>query len=360
MGLFRKKIGPVFMKESSDAELFIEKMEDLKFNSSGSLKDDIDKQIRLAKYGLIGERNVAYELKNSDLDMYIIHDLYLEYGDMNAQIDYLVVTRKHIYVIECKNLFGNIEIDNSGNFIRSYELLGKYVKEGIYSPITQNQRHMRILKEIRKTSKQNIFSKFLFERNFDNNYKSIIVLANPKTYLNSKYAKKEVKEQVIRADQLISYIKKTDNADTSIEMDENTMYDLAQFYLNSNQPTKSNYVQKYDVVLTEATQEKTNCSLSAPASEEINSSTTSICCDTSTSNEALIKELKSYRLAQSRSENIKPYFIFNDNQMQDLIQKNPSNKNELLEVSGFGNKKVDKYGEVILEILRKYPKNSKS
>jgi hypothetical protein len=28
-------------------------------------------------------------------------------------------------VIECKNLIGNIEIDNGGNFIRTYELFGK-------------------------------------------------------------------------------------------------------------------------------------------------------------------------------------------------------------------------------------------
>ena len=352
MGLFKRKIGPIFLKESSDAELFIEKMEELKTRSSGSLKDDIDKQIRLAKYGLIGERNVAYELKNSTLDMYIIHDLYLEYEDMCAQIDYLIVTRKHIYVIECKNLFGNIEIDNGGNFIRSYKLMGKYVKEGIYSPITQNQRHMQILKEIRKASKQNVLSKFLFERSFDDNYKSIIVLANPKTYLNSKYAKKEIKEQVIRADQLISYIKKTDDTDTSSEMNENTMLDLAQFYLANNQPIKSDYAQKYDVALKEATQEEVENNSLNSNSKIVISSTNTISLDVS--NEALIKALKAYRLSQSRSENIKPYFIFNDNQMQDLIQKAPANKIELMNVSGFGSKKVDKYGDAILEILKKY------
>ena len=37
-----------------------------------------------------------------------------------------------------------------------------------------------------------------------------MVLANPKTVLNVKYAKKEVKEKVIRADQLVEIIRKTD------------------------------------------------------------------------------------------------------------------------------------------------------
>lgn len=37
-------------------------------------------------------------------------------------------------------------------------------------------------------------------------YQGIVVLANPKTVLNDKYAKKEVKEQVIRVDRLVEHI----------------------------------------------------------------------------------------------------------------------------------------------------------
>ena len=352
MGLFTKKIGPVFLKESSDAESFIEKMELLKARSSGDLKENIDKQIKLAKYGLIGEQNVAYELKNSGTDMYIIHDIHLEYGDMNAQIDYLVITRKHIYVIECKNLFGNIEIDNGGNFIRSYEFMGKRVKEGIYSPITQNQRHMRVLKELRKSSKQNFFSKFLFEKSFDNTYKSIIVLANPKTCLNAKYAKKEVKEQVFRADQLISYINQLDDSDNSAEIDANSMLALAQFYLDNNHPVKSDYSKKYEDALKDAEQEQPPKEQSSAAPQPVLSSPQqSVQKD---DKEALIKALKAFRLQQSRKENIKPYYIFNDNQMNDLSQKSPTDKDALLNVSGFGPVKTEKYGDAILEILKKH------
>lgn len=65
----------------------------------------------------------------------------------------------------------------------------KVSKEGIYSPITQNQRHMELIKAIRAQSKGNILTKVLFEKNFYNNYHSIVVLANPKTVLNDKYAK---------------------------------------------------------------------------------------------------------------------------------------------------------------------------
>lgn len=90
MGLFQKKVGPVFLKEDSDAELFIEKMTQLSRRANGALKQEIETQIKLAHYGVIGEKNIAYELKNSDLDMYILHDLYFEHGDLKAQIDYLI------------------------------------------------------------------------------------------------------------------------------------------------------------------------------------------------------------------------------------------------------------------------------
>ena len=93
----------------------------------GKIKEEIDKQIKLATYGLAGERNIAFELKNSDIDMYILHDVYFEYEDLSAQIDYMIFTRKRVYIIECKNLIGDIEIDDGGNFIRSYELFGKKI-----------------------------------------------------------------------------------------------------------------------------------------------------------------------------------------------------------------------------------------
>ena len=159
MGLFQKKIGSVFLKELSDASEFIAKMTELAKDASPEIKDEIDKQIKLASYGEMGEKNIAFELKNSGMDMYILHDIYLEHGDLSAQIDYLVVTRKRTYIIECKNLIGDIEIDSSGRFTRTYEYRKKKIKEGIYSPITQNERHLRVLKGIREESKSNIIMK---------------------------------------------------------------------------------------------------------------------------------------------------------------------------------------------------------
>ena len=81
---------------------------------------------------------------------------------------------------------------------RTMEFGGRKKKEGIYSPITQNQRHLELMKKIKIDNKNNILIKFMAGRYFEDFNKS--VLANPKTVLNAKYAKKEVKDKVIRAD----------------------------------------------------------------------------------------------------------------------------------------------------------------
>ena len=249
MGLFQKKIGSVFLKENSEVSEFISKMNSLSEEASPTIKEEIDKQIKLASYGEAGEKNIAFELKNSGLDMYILHDIYLEQDDLSAQIDYLIVCRKKIYVLECKNLVGDIEVDSNGQFIRKYEINGKKYKESIYSPITQNERHLNVLKEVRKASKSNFLTKQLFLNNFEKNYQSVVVLANPKSCLNDKYAKKEIKQKVIRADQLISFIKKCESESEEPEYFEKDMREIAEFYLSRNVPNKSDYSKKYEEFL---------------------------------------------------------------------------------------------------------------
>ena len=331
MELFKKKIGPVFLKDTSDATQTIAQLETLLPQVTNDMREELEKQIKVTTYGEMGENNVAFELKNSGMDMYILRDIYLEHGELSAQIDYLVITRKHVYIIECKNLIGNIEIDSMGNFIRSYEYGNRKVKEGFYSPITQNERHLLVIKNLCNERYTNFFARKRFENTFKNIYKSIVVLANPKTLLNAKYAKREVKQKVIRLDQLIAHIKAIDAVEEhSFKTDDILL--LGQFFLASNKEKMIDYVQKYKNEVSENTE-----TIAVAANKE-----------------ELIKKLKDFRWCQSKFENIKPYYIFIDMQMNDLIEKNPKNEDELIQVSGFGKVKVDKYGKDILKILSHY------
>lgn len=107
---------------------------------------------------------------------------------------------------------------------------GIFLKEGIYSPITQNQRHLELLRQLRRQAKGNILTQAIFNQYFHKNYRSVVVLANPKTVFNACYAKKEIKQQVIRADQLIEHIKKINAEAGANAMSERQIEDLAQFF----------------------------------------------------------------------------------------------------------------------------------
>lgn len=120
------------LKESSNAKEYLKQLEELRTKASGEAAKQIDKEIAITKAGIIGEDNILFELKNSGMDMVVLHDLYFEStSGMSAQIDFLVLTPKLNFVIECKNLFGDIEITNKGEFIRTVEYGGRKYKEFI-------------------------------------------------------------------------------------------------------------------------------------------------------------------------------------------------------------------------------------
>jgi hypothetical protein len=347
MGLFNKIKEPVLLKESSNVEAQIERFRDIEQLLIPEGQSVIRQDIKFLEHGMIGEKNIAFELKNSHMPMCILHDIYLEDGDLSAQIDYLVFTKKICFVIECKNLYGDIDISSTGDFVRTIDIGGKKKKEGIYSPITQNQRHLELMKKIRVDSKSNILTKYMVGKYFEDCYKSVVVLANPKTVLNAKYAKKEVKEKVIRADQLVKYIKDTYDKSREVAVSDENMLEWAQSYLNLHKEIEKDYTKKYE-------QYKVNNSITEVVSAFIPENNDIKDVAKPLDETEIFKELKAYRLRKSREENIKPYFIYNDNQLKDLISIMPRTKEELRMMAGFGETKANKYGADLLKILNNF------
>lgn len=253
MGLFDKIREPIFLKEDSEAVKQLAQLEQLSAEAPDEVKEQIENEIRLIKAGIYGEETIAFELKNSHIPMFILHDLFLTHGDLSAQIDYLIVTRKAVFVIECKNLIGNIEINSNGDFIRTISHNRTSKKEGIYSPITQNKRHLELIKQIRSETKTNALQRMLFERQFYETYRSVVVLANPQTMLNAKYAKKEIKQQVIRADQLVEHIRTVLADPDRGAMKEKDMEEYAHYFLNLHKENPVDYTKKYRDLISEKT-----------------------------------------------------------------------------------------------------------
>ena len=73
MALFNKLDKPIFLKEESELRYYILKLNELYDRAVGELKNKIEREIKIATLGEIGEKNIAFELKNSNIPMYEIH-----------------------------------------------------------------------------------------------------------------------------------------------------------------------------------------------------------------------------------------------------------------------------------------------
>jgi ATP-dependent DNA helicase RecQ len=68
-------------------------------------------------------------------------------------------------------------------------------------------------------------------------------------------------------------------------------------------------------------------------------------------NRALVDYLKQWRSATARRSNVPAYVVMSDVTLADLAQKQPANLRELLQVSGFGERKAEMYGSEIFAVL---------
>ncbi|MBU3161626.1 HRDC domain-containing protein [Clostridium frigoris] len=268
--------------------------------------------------------------------------------------------------METKKLNGDIEINSDGDFIRTIKsYAGKTIKkEGMYSPITQNERHVKILKDI--LIREKIIKTIPI--------KSAVIIANPKTIMKKTKCPKIIQNLIYKYDQLTTLLNtELSSAKNDPEMREKQMYEIADYLVQNNKPIKFDNKAKYslteddyDLSVKVTTKER----VLIQTLEEVKTDDTvkMIVKEIQFKEKDIIKEeaipevvveaidvyniLKAYRLKTSRDEGIKPYMVFSNAEMETLIKANPKSKSELHMVKGFGDKKVEKYGEEILEIIK--------
>ncbi|MCB2358610.1 HRDC domain-containing protein [Clostridium estertheticum] len=360
-------IKPIFIKEFTQDNKQLKDLIELSNKVVSGKKRLIDRDIILLKYGIDGEGNVNYELGNSFIPMLCLHDIRLQSEDYIAQLDFVLITYKFIYILETKKLNGDIEINSDGDFIRTIKsYAGKTIKkEGMYSPITQNERHVKILKDI--LVREKIIKAIPI--------KSAVIIANPKTIIKKTKCPKVIQNLIYKYDQLITLVNtELSFAKNEPEMREKQMYEIADYLVENNKPIKFDNKSKYSlteedfttskkVIIKERVVRQTLDDLRAEETVE------TIVKEVQFKENEIIKDevepevvvavmdvyntLKEYRLKTSRDEGIKPYMVFSNAEMETLIKANPKSKSELHMVKGFGDKKVEKYGEEILGILNK-------
>lgn len=161
----------------------------------------------------------------------------------------------------------------------------------------------------------------------------VVTVANTKTVINSKYAKKELKEHIIKHEQLINKMKELHDTNKDGRwFPEESMYKVADSLMKYNITYTIDYDKKYGVSLIYNGKENKTYN-----NEEIDCTEKTIVLENkdiieeadSIEESSIYKELKEYRLNKSREENVKPYFLYNNQELESIIKVKPKTIEEL-------------------------------
>lgn len=317
----------IFLKETSDLQDKYDALE--KLNSEYPNNEELLSELYIVKKGLYGENEIAYQLKKANIGMYVLRDIKLRYKDLTAQIDYVIITPVFTYYVECKNLVGNITVNEKGDFIREFTINGRKIKKGIYSPLRQVEAQREVVRMI-WNEHINKIQKVFAEKNFEYYRRVLVVAANQDTILNTSKAPSDIKYKVLRADNLIRQIKyEINNRTRNDDFDsQKTMESLANTYLKlSVKDTVDNY-EYY----------KNKFSLNKISNNTDN----------------LRDRLIELRKKRAYEMNIPPYYVFNNDELNQLIKIRPQSVEDLIKSNILPSIKVKTHGiEIINEITKK-------
>ena len=314
----------VFYKEESDLQ---EKYDALKkIDEEYPNNERILNELYIVKKGLDGENEIAYQLKKANIGMYVLRDIKLEYEDLTAQIDYVIITSLYTYYVECKNLIGNITVTDKGDFIREYTFNGKKIKKGIYSPLRQVEAQREVVRKIWEKNTSNVIK--LFAANKFNHYRRVIVVAaNTDTILNTNQAPKEIKYKILRADTLVKQIEYDFNHRESDEIldSQKKMEELAKSYVNLSIKDKINYYEFY---------KNKYCNK-----------------DKKINKEELKERLIGLRTNRSKEMNIPAYYVFTNDELDKLLELMPKTIEELKKANILSPVKIKVHGKYIINTI---------
>lgn len=194
-------------------------------------------QYKMLEKGLQGEKEIEYHLTKSNIGMYVLRDINLEFDGMTAQIDYIVITSKHCYFIECKNYSGNVKVDDSGNFTITKRYGRRFNSQGIYSPIRQVEAQLDVFLKI-CLNNQDKTKELLNGIRFKNYFKTLVVFTNAESILRINKAPEDIKDRVLKVDNLIRIIEQDQKESTDKKLDKEQMENIGNYFLEINKERK--------------------------------------------------------------------------------------------------------------------------
>lgn len=321
----------IFLKDTSSLQNKYEALkrlsEEYPDNSS------IQEEMYIIKKGLDGEEEIKYQLSKANIGLYVLRDINIEFEDLKAQIDYIIVTKFCCYFIECKNLLGNITITDKGDFIREYTINNQKIKKGMYSPLRQVEAQRDVYKKIwnnhlSSNSVINSIKRLISESSFPNIHRVLVVAANNETILNTKYAPDDIKNKIIKSDFLIRRIQYDINNSNKCDWSsKNRTEKWAKYFLSINKNEDIDYYEYY--------KNKFLNNMSKQLSEE-----------------EFKLELIEFRRKRSSEMNIPAYYVFTNEELDKIVQLKPKTIDELKSSNILNSIKLTTHGQPIVDKIK--------
>lgn len=229
----------IFKKNYSDYSSEVEELtpllQDNKYN-----KHRVSKQINIIKKGLKGEKELGYFLSNTFEEIFCLHNVFIQNGKQKSQLDYVILTRNCIWILESKSLSGNLTVLKDGQLIREKGSCERY-------PLVQANIQMENLKEY-------LLSKNLVNEDIEIKYR--VVFTDTDSKVNVTYEIDEIKENFINVELISSVFKNTSSLKENLTLNQidEISKDLIEeteknkikfkkkvypnYYLNKKKPTK--------------------------------------------------------------------------------------------------------------------------
>ncbi|WDL95805.1 NERD domain-containing protein [Alicyclobacillus sp. ALC3] len=191
--------------------------------------------------GESGEKSVAYQLdfwfRNAP-DVAVANNVRLEFNDRSAQIDHIVAVPAGLLVLESKSLPDQVHIDEDGNWyrVKRHKHGEELQREGMFSPVEQNRRHMAVLEDI--LSAQNFAPKPKLA--------SVIVFPNPKVVITGVKPAGATLARIDTLQALIERSRSRSDADSAVDASH-----LLDVLLSFHRPITIDVYERYHIDPTE-------------------------------------------------------------------------------------------------------------
>ena len=196
----------------------------------------------------------------------------------------------------------------------------------MYSPLRQVEAQREVVRKIWE-SRSSKFSKLIASKHFDYYRKVLVVAANHDTILDTSKAPNDIKYKVLKVDSLIRQLEYDFNHRKNGEYlySKKEMEEIAKSYCNLSLKDDVDYYEYYKNKF----------------------------CLNNIDNDNLKERLINLRKRRSLEMNIPPYYIFNNDELNKLIEIRPKTLDELKRANILSSIKIKLHGNVIIDEINK-------